>query len=90
MADERAQPAARETNVSRMSNEDYFRSLDAGALARTPEEVARIRAEVARRWRGDPRADDLTEALYAHEERLARATRGGIAEQGRSETRRPT
>ncbi|HJU64868.1 MAG TPA: hypothetical protein VJ596_04290 [Gemmatimonadaceae bacterium] len=53
-----------------MSNEEYFRCLDRAANARKPEDVLEIRNEVVRRFRGDPRADDLAEALYAHQERL--------------------
>jgi hypothetical protein len=55
----------------RMSTQDYFACLDRAARARGPAEVRQLRLEVMRRWRGDPRADDLVEALYAHLERLA-------------------
>jgi hypothetical protein len=54
-----------------MSTHDYFRCIDRAARATAPDEVRELRAEVLRRWHGDPRADDLAEALYAHLERLA-------------------
>ena len=95
MADSRAPHSAHSAQGARMTNEEYFRCLETGALARTPDEVARVRQEVRQRWRGDPRADDLAEALYAHEERLSRtagdaarhAPRGRASEAGRNETR---
>ncbi len=58
-------------HAPRMSNQDYFRCLDQAATATRAEQVQGLRTEVMRRWRGDPRADDLVEALYAHQERLA-------------------
>ena len=58
-------------HAPRMSNQEYFRCLDQAARATRAEEVQGLRTEVMRRWRGDPRADDLVEALYAHQERLA-------------------
>ncbi|HET7585315.1 MAG TPA: hypothetical protein VFK13_10425 [Gemmatimonadaceae bacterium] len=60
----------------RMSNEEYYRCLERATEARRPEEIHALRSEVVRRWRGDPRADDLTEALYAHQERLAERQNG--------------
>jgi hypothetical protein len=54
-----------------MSTHEYFRCIDRAARATAPQEVRELRAEVLRRWQGDPRADDLAEALYAHLERLA-------------------
>jgi hypothetical protein len=72
-------------HAQRMSNEEYFRCLDRAANARRPEDVLEIRNEVVRRFRGDPRADDLAEALYAHQERLIersieRSPDGGVSE----------
>ena len=58
-------------HAPRMSNHEYFRCLDQAATATRAEQVQGLRTEVMRRWRGDPRADDLVEALYAHQERLA-------------------
>ena len=54
-----------------MSNQDYFQCLDQAATASRADDVHRIRAEVSERWKGDPRADELADALYAHQERLA-------------------
>ena len=77
----------------RMSNLDYFRFLDRAANATSEAEVERIRAEVMQRWRGDPRADDLTEALYAHKTRFQDTEsyphQWGIGEETRAE-RRPS
>ncbi|HEU4565130.1 MAG TPA: hypothetical protein VFS05_10795 [Gemmatimonadaceae bacterium] len=64
---------------SRMSTHEYFACIDRAARATAPEEVRRLRGDVVQRWRGDPRADDLAEALYAHEERLAGDTPFAIA-----------
>lgn len=58
-------------HAARMSTQEYFHWLDRAASATTAEEVHRLRSEVLGRWRDDPRADDLSEALYAHQERLA-------------------
>src|SRR5919204_4748512 len=58
-------------HAPRMSSHDYDRCIDRAANARTAEEIARLRAEVSRRWGGDPRANDLIEVLYAHETALA-------------------
>ena len=55
----------------RMSNESYFDFLERGAMSARPEDVRELRHEVMQRFRGDARADDLAEALYAHEVRLA-------------------
>jgi hypothetical protein len=71
-----------------MSNDDYFRCLETAANARSEEEILRVRAEVLARWRGDPRADDLSEALYAHRERFLTGDRvswSGRAESSRAE-----
>ncbi|MGH7719816.1 MAG: hypothetical protein ACREON_13360 [Gemmatimonadaceae bacterium] len=70
-----------------MSNEDYFRCLDQAATADRPEDVQRIRLEVIQRWRGDPRADDLAEALYAHQERLNERASEPPSHGGRAELR---
>lgn len=57
-------------HAPRMSNEEYFRCLETAANARSADEVRRIRSEVSRKYHGDPRADDLCEALYAHATRF--------------------
>ena len=67
--------------AAHMSNEDYFRCLDRGAVATRAADVRRIRLQVSERWRGDPRADELAEALGAHEKRLsARATTQAVSD----------
>ncbi len=58
-------------DVRQMSTREYFSYLDRGAAATRAEDVQHLRTDLMRRWSGDPRADDLTEALYAHQERLA-------------------
>lgn len=60
-----------EEHAPRMSSRDYYSCIDRAARARRPDEIRNLRGDVRQRWRGDPRADDLAEALYAHEERLA-------------------
>jgi hypothetical protein len=75
-------------HAQRMSNEEYFRCLDRAANARRPEDVLEIRNEVVRRFRGDPRADDLAEALYAHQERLIERSIERSSESAVSEIRR--
>ena len=55
----------------RMSTQDYASYIDRGAAATTAAEVQHIRTELMQRWRGDPRAEDLAETLYAHQEHLA-------------------
>ena len=55
----------------RMSAQDYDRCLDQAAAAARPGDIERLRADVMARWRGDPRAEDLVETLYVHQERLA-------------------
>ena len=55
----------------RMSTQDYDRCLERAAAAARAADVERLRADVMARWRGDPRADDLVETLYVHQERLA-------------------
>jgi hypothetical protein len=62
MADDRA---------PRMPNRDYFECMERAAGARSAAEVAQLRLEMMRRWAGDPRADDLSEALYAHQLRFS-------------------
>ena len=78
-------------HAPRMSSQDYDRCIDCAANARTAEEIARLRAEVVRRWGGDPRANDLIEALYAHEFAMAGGDVGvltaGVAELTRVEPR---
>jgi hypothetical protein len=78
-------------HAPRMSSHDYDRCIDSAADARTAEEIARLRAEVLRRWGGDPRANDLIEVLYAHEFALAGGDVGvltaGVAELTRVEPR---
>ncbi len=61
MPDDRAQ---------RLSNLEYYQYLEQAAAAKSAAQVRGIRTEVIRLYRGDPRADDLAEALYAHAERL--------------------
>ena len=63
--------------AARMPNQDYFECIERAAGARSAAEVARVRLEVMRRWAGDPRADDLSEALYAHQLRFSG---GGVAQ----------
>ena len=58
-------------NVQQMSTTEYFSYLDRGAAATRAEDVQHLRTDLRRRWAGDRRADDLTETLYAHQERLA-------------------
>ncbi len=55
----------------RMSIQEYDRCLDRAAAAARAADVERLRADVMARWRGDPRAEDLVETLYVHQERLA-------------------
>jgi hypothetical protein len=55
----------------RMSTKAYASYIDRGAAAMTAAEVKQLRTELLQRWRGDPRAEDLAETLYAHEEHLA-------------------
>ena len=55
----------------RMSAQDYDRCLDQAAAAARAADVERLRMDVMVRWRGDPRADDLVETLYLHQEGLA-------------------
>ncbi|MEJ7809441.1 MAG: hypothetical protein WKG32_03400 [Gemmatimonadaceae bacterium] len=81
-------------HAPRMSNEEYFRCLETAANASSAEEVRQLRAEVIRRWRGDPRADDLTEALHAHQTRYFSAVdrdasggRGLVGERSRIQSR---
>ena len=89
MASDRAPHPAHTAQEARMSNEEYFRCLERGASARTPEEAAGVRQEVRLRWRGDPRADDLAEALYAHEERLSRGARDATRDSIRDRVSEP-
>jgi hypothetical protein len=56
---------------ARMRGADRERCVTSAAGARTPEEVARIRADLLRRWPGDLRARDLAEALCLHQMLLA-------------------
>ena len=58
-------------HAPRMSTREYLSYLDRGAEAATAQDVQRLRAELVRHWRGDPRADDLVETLYVHQEGLA-------------------
>ncbi len=58
-------------HAPQMSNQEYFHCLDEAATASRADDVHRIRTEVIQRWKGDPRADELADALYAHQERLA-------------------
>ena len=78
-------------HAPRMSSHDYDRCIESAASASSADEIARLRAEVTRRWGGDPRANDLIEVLYAHETALAggeiAASYGGVTA-GITETRR--
>ena len=58
-------------DVQQMSTREYFSYLDRGAAATRAEDVQHLRTDLMRRWPGDRRAVDLTETLYAHQERLA-------------------
>jgi hypothetical protein len=62
--------------AARMPNRVYIECMERAAGARSAAEVARVRAWVRRRWAGDPRADDLAEALYVHQLCLSG---GGVA-----------
>ena len=82
-------------HAPRMTNEEYFRCLEAAANAPSAGDVWRIRGEIMHKYRGDSRADDLCEALHAHACRFAqesdtRPTRHGASgrgESGRTQTR---
>ena len=63
-------------HAPRMSRADYERYLAHAGEASSPEALRALRAEVSRRWGGDPLADDLSEALAVH---LARSY-GGVEE----------
>jgi hypothetical protein len=81
-------------DVQQMSTREYFSYLDQGAAATKAEDVQHLRTDLMRRWPGDPRADDLTEALYAHQERLAvhegalRVQAGRLVRRAAARTRR--
>ena len=83
-------------NVQQMSTREYFSYLDRGAAATRAEDVQHLRTDLQRRWAGDPKANDLTEALYAHQERLAvhedglRVQAGRLMRRAASRTRRVT
>ncbi|MDQ3696750.1 MAG: hypothetical protein M3373_01815 [Gemmatimonadota bacterium] len=70
-----------------MSSQEYFDCIDRAARAARPDEIERLRAEVVGRWHGDPRADDLAEALYAHQERLSEHAAAGRDSGDRSASR---
>ena len=55
----------------RMSTREYFRYLDRGTETTTGADAQHLCTELMHRWRGDPKADDLTETLCAHQEQLA-------------------
>ena len=55
----------------RMSTREYFSYLDRGAEATTAVDAQHLRTDLMRRWSSDTRAGDLTNMLYAHQERLA-------------------
>jgi hypothetical protein len=75
--------------AARMPNQEYFEFMERAASARSAAEVARVRDEVRRRWAGDPRADDLSEALYAHQLRFSGGSAAhAIASSGVSEMTR--
>ncbi len=54
-----------------MNTDDYVYCLAKASRATSAEEVQRLRTAILRRWRGDPRAFELAETLYARQERLA-------------------
>ena len=56
----------------RMSTREYFRYLAGGAEATTAADLQRLRRDLMHRSPGDPSAEDLTETLYAQQERLPR------------------
>ena len=58
-------------HAPRMSTREYFRYLDESAEAITAADVQHLRTDLMHKWPGDPRADDLTETLYMHQEQLA-------------------
>ena len=55
----------------RLSRHDYATYVDRGAGASSAAQVERLRTQLLERWRGDRRAEDLADVLYAHQERLA-------------------
>ena len=61
----------------RITTREYYRCLERAAEASSAEEIRQLRDEMMRHWRGDPRADDLTEALYAHLVRVSEQTQNG-------------
>jgi hypothetical protein len=58
-------------HAPRMSTREYFSYLDQGAEATTAADVQHLRTDLMHRWPGDPRAEDLTETLFMHQEQLA-------------------
>ncbi len=58
-------------DASGLNLREYFTYLDRAARATSAAEVERLRTQVLERWPGEPWAEDLMEALYAHRERLA-------------------
>ena len=83
-------------DVQRMSTTEYFSYLDRGAAATRAEDVQHLRTDLQRRWAGDPKANDLTETLYGHQERLGvhedrlRVQAGRLMRRAASRTRRVT
>lgn len=71
----------------RMSTQDYLSYLDRAAAATSPMDVERLRGEVLERWRDDPWAADLDQALHLHHERLAARENRLRSEAGRSASR---
>ena len=55
----------------RLSTHEYTTYVDRGAAASSAAQVERLRTQLLERWRGDRRAEELADVLYAHQERLA-------------------
>jgi hypothetical protein len=55
----------------RLSPHDYATYVARGAAASSAAQVERLRTQLLERWRGDPRAEDLADVLYAHQQQLA-------------------
>jgi hypothetical protein len=70
----------RDDRGPRITTTEHDRWVAAAALARTPEEVAVLRAELTRRWRNDVRVRVLAEALAVQQ--LSLSGDGGAGEAG--------
>lgn len=74
-------------HAPRMSMQEYDRYLNRAAEAKHVADVRRLRAELIAEWRGDSRAEDLVEALYLHQQRLAAKDNVLVLEAGRMMSR---